>query len=122
MFSFYRILSAAFGLFETVTNTVYLSRRDGISKSRRQHRELPSTVCDKRMKKKVITMLCVGIMFLVTSVTAIFTEYGVTALRLSLTLYSALCIFEAVEFRRHALAWALAVLILLLTAGAWIFL
>ena len=122
MFSFYRILSAAFGLFETVTNTVYLSRGDGISKARRQHRELPPTVSEKRMNKKVITMLCVGIMFLITAGTAFFTEYGVTALRLSLTVYSALCIFEAVEFRRHAPAWVLAVLILLLTAGAWIFL
>jgi len=123
MFSFYRILLTLFGGFEFVTNLFYLFRHDGVILAYRQHRELPAYVSHRRMRIKIVTMLLVGLMFLLAAGWAWYAgTQAVNGIRVSLTLYALLTLGEAVAHRRHNLAWALAVLVTVLALLSWLLL
>lgn len=63
-----RAFLLSLGVFEIITNTVFLLKKNGITLARKQHQELPCDLPDKRIRVKVILMLLFGIAFSVVSV------------------------------------------------------
>lgn len=123
MFLTYSVIILLFGVFETITNIVYLSKGlIGVKKAYSQHKEIPSSVSEKRMLIKVYTMLVVGICFILSGGYALLTgETALMVLRLALSCYALYTILEACSYPRHLLGWALAILISLLAVGIWFF-
>ena len=58
-----RALLLTIGATEIITNSMYLTRKNGLELARKQHSELPDIVSDKKIKIKVICMLLSGIAF-----------------------------------------------------------
>lgn len=117
MLLFLRVVVLLFGLFEFINNIKYLKMKDGITKAYDQHFEIPSTVSKEVMKKKVITMLCVGVMFLTSfGLTFIFKDNIKTIISATFIIYLIYVWGETLYYKTHAKAYALAVLISVLTA------
>ncbi len=117
MLLFLRVVVLLFGLFEFINNIKYLNMKDGITKAYSQHAEIPSTVSKEVMKKKVITMLCVGVMFLTSfGLTFIFKGNIKTIISATFIVYLIYVWGETLYYKTHAKAYALAVLISVLTA------
>lgn len=47
MLHVYAWILIVFGLFESITNTIYMLRKDGLKLAANQHRELPPTASKK---------------------------------------------------------------------------
>lgn len=110
------IIFYIFGLFELITNTVYLLKKDGIRQAYGQHREIPAWVSCDRMKVKVITMLVVGIA-MTASLLLLLTgkaNLAATVQKIVVCSYALYTIGEAAAYRTHKLGWALAVLVVCL--------
>lgn len=89
-----RAFLLSLGVFEVVTNTMFLIKGNGISLARKQHQELPKDLPDKRIMIKVVLMLLFGIAFSAVSIVSyilhgylnytiliilfLFSVYGVT--------------------------------------------
>lgn len=117
MLIFLRIVVVLFGLFEFINNIKYLKVENGIKIAYNQHFEIPASVSMEVMKKKVITMLCVGIMFLsATVLTFVFPENIETIISATFIIYLIYVWGETLYYRTHAKAYALALLISVLTA------
>ncbi len=116
MLIFLRIVMIIFGLFELINNIKYLNMKDGIAKAYDQHFEIPATVSHATMKKKVITMLCVGIMFTFAFIlTFILTDYVKNIVTITFGIYLIYVWGETLYYKTHAKAYALALLITVLT-------
>lgn len=114
---FLRIVMVIFGLFEFINNIKYLNTKDGIKKAYDQHFEIPASVSMETMKKKVITMLCIGIMFLSAfALTFIFTEKMDIIISTTFVIYLVYVWGETLYYKTHTKAYALALLITVLTA------
>lgn len=105
-----------FGLFELITNIMYLAKDGGIRKAYGQHREIPSEVTEQRMKIKVITMLFVGIGFTSGLVLLSLKQGGMagTVQKTMIFIYALYTVLEAAAYRKHKLGWALAGLVVVL--------
>ncbi len=116
MLTFLMIVAIAFGLFEFINNIKYLNIENGIKKAYDQHFEIPPTVSMETMKNKVITMLCIGIMFITSSILAfIFSDNAKTIISLTYAIYLFYVVAEALYYKTHAKAYGLVVLISVLT-------
>lgn len=105
------IIFYIFGLFELITNTVYLLKKDGIRQAYGKYREILAWVSCDRMKVKVITMLVVGIA-MTASLLLLLTgkaDLAVTAQKIVVCGYALYTICEAAAYRTHKLDWALVV-------------
>lgn len=110
------IIFYIFGLFELITNTVYLLKENGIRQAYGQHREIPAWVSYDRMKVKVITMLVVGIA-MTASLLLLLTgkaNLAATVQKIVVCGYALYTIGEAAAYRTHKLGWALAALVVCL--------
>lgn len=111
------IIFYIFGLFELITNTVYLLKKDGIRRAYGQHREIPAEVSYDRMKVKVITMLVVGVA-MTTSLLLLLTgnaNLASSAQKVVVCGYALYALGEAAAYRTHKLGWALAALVVCLS-------
>lgn len=121
MIIFYTCLIIGFGLFETISNLIYLKDGSGIVKAYQQHREIPSSVSLQRMNVKVKTMLLIGLSFLISGgLSFLYSEIAVLLIRFPLSLYALYTFIEALYYKKHLLGWALAILINVLAISAWI--
>ncbi len=89
---------------------------NGIEKAYNQHFEVPKSVNAETMKRKVIIMLCVGIIFLLASALAFIVKDAKMVISLTFGAYLCYVIGEALYYRTHTKAYALVVLIAVLTA------
>lgn len=68
----YSILFLLLGIFELVSNSIYLTKSNGVTLARKQHQEIPANVIDQQMKMKVVCMLIVGIVSLFFAIYSFF--------------------------------------------------
>ncbi len=116
MLIFLRVVMIVFGLFELINNVKYLKMKNGIEKAYDQHFEIPSTVSKEVMKKKVITMLCIGIMFITGfTLTFILKDNAKNIVTITFAIYLVYVWGETLYYRTHTKAYALALLITVLT-------
>ncbi len=109
MLVFLRVLMLVFGLFEVINNIKYLKVEDGIKLGYNQHFEIPSSVSMSVMKKKIITMLVVGIIFLTCfSMTFIFVDYVREIVLATYIVYTVFAWGETLYYRTHLKAYVLA--------------
>lgn len=95
------MLFLLFGLIETVANLYYLIGKRGVELARRQHRELPADVSDRRMKIKIWTMLALGLLFLGGGIYACAAVYMVPAIMMGiLMLFTVYMLAEALYYRQ----------------------
>ncbi len=116
MLIFLRIVMIIFGLFELINNVKYLKMQNGIEKAYDQHFEIPATVSNAVMKKKVITMLCVGIMFVTAFILTFILDDVKSVVTITFAIYLVYVWGETLYYKTHVKAYALAVLITVLTA------
>lgn len=110
------IIFYIFGLFELITNTVYLLKKDGIKQAYGQHREIPAGVSYGRMKVKVVTMLVVGIAMTASLLLLLAgnADLASAAQKVVVSGYALYTVGEAAAYRTHKLGWALAALVVCL--------
>lgn len=119
MLTFLRVVMVIFGLFEFINNIKYLNTENGIKKAYDQHFEIPATVSMETMKKKVITMLCIGIMFLSAfALTFILPDKMNLIVSTTFVIYLVYVWGETLYYKTHTKAYTLAILITVLTALA----
>lgn len=103
-----RAFLLSLGVFEIITNAVFLLKTDGISFARRQHQELPKDLPDKRIMIKVVLMLLFGIAFSAVSIVSyILHGYLNYTILIILFLFSAYGITEAICYK-HWKTWGFA--------------
>lgn len=97
----FTVLFIVFGLVETLANLYYLANSKGVKLARKQHREMPATVSDRRMRVKMLTMLGIGALFLgagayacVAPIVAVPVMLGV------LVIFTVYMLVEAVYYRQ----------------------
>lgn len=113
---FLRIVMVLFGCFELINNIKYLKTENGIKKAYNQHFEIPATVSMEIMRKKVITMLAIGILFLTAFIfTFVFQDQMNWIISATFMIYLVYVWGETLYYRTHTKAYALALLITGLT-------
>ncbi len=117
MLQVYGWILVIFGLFETITNTIYSTKADGIKLAAKQHREVPPTASEKQMAFKVKVMWVIGVTFVATGV---MTLLGHTDMTLSVMyILGAFAVYTVAEalYYRYVLSYAFAVFGIGLLAG-----
>ena len=116
-----RALLLALGSFQIITNTMYLTRKNGLMHARKQHSELPPSVTDKQIKMKVVCMLAVGVvLFTVSLLSYILRTYLNIPITIALSLFVVYGITEALYYRYWKTFGFAAVTIVLLIVGSFI--
>ncbi len=116
-----RALLIALGSFQIITNTMYLTRKNGLILARKQHSELPPSVTDKQIKVKAICMLVVGaVLFTVSLLSYILRTYLSTPITIALSLLVVYGITEVLYYRYWKTFGFAAVTIVLLIVGSFI--
>ena len=96
----YRAFFVVLGTSEVIANTKYLLQKDGLTKARKQHQELPKNATEKNMKVKVICMLIVGIMLLCVGLASYILHQPLKMCTIiSLVLLTAYAIIEAFYYK-----------------------
>ena len=121
MLIFFKCLVLLFGVFELSTNTIYLIMKNGVSKAYKQHKELPGSVPESRMKAKVITMEFIGTVFFLAGLHAvIFSASAKVLLSGILAFYAMYNWCESIYYRHH-IGFALAAFVTLLAFSCYLF-
>lgn len=95
-----RALFLTIGSTEIITNLIYLTRKKGIELARKQHRELPDNISNKKIKIKVISMLLSGIALFSSSLLCyILHKYLHNIILITSILFSLYGIIEALYYR-----------------------
>ena len=108
------VLFIVFGLFESITNTVYGLKSDGLLLAVKQHREVPPRASQKQMSIKVKIMFLVGLLFFGSGIMAVINPSSATIqMFIVLALFSAYTLLEALYYK-YALSFVLAGLVAVL--------
>lgn len=94
-YEIYRAIFVALGAMELFTNSKYLFQKDGIQNARKQHREIPASVTDQQMKRKVVMMFLFGGLFLIAGLTS-YIQHNINY-NFSLIVLAAFFIYAMIE-------------------------
>lgn len=96
----YRAFFVAFGAMQTISNLIYLFKKNGIILAKNQHKELPDTTTPRQLKVKIICMLLFGVLFLTTGLISNFTRsfYSLSFV-IVLGMYTVYALVEAIYYR-----------------------
>lgn len=117
-FEIIRAFFVVFGFLQTIANTIYLTKKNGIELAKKQHRELPDTITDKQMKAKTICMFAFGILFFVISLFSYFTQTDDGLIFIIVSgIYMLYSLIEAVYYRfwKTTGAFIISLILLLIT-------
>lgn len=97
----FTVLFIIFGLVETLANIYYLAVGNGVALARKQHREMPAAVSDRRMRRKMLTMLGIGVLFLGAGAYACIAPVAAVPVMLGvLALFTVYMFAEAIYYRQ----------------------
>lgn len=95
-----RAFFVAFGAMQTISNCIYLLKRDGFELARKQHKELPDNISNKQIKLKTICMFLFGILFFITGLFSYLTHsYYELSFIIILSVYTLYALIEAIYYR-----------------------
>lgn len=98
-YEIYLAFFVAFGSMQTISNLIYLLKKNGIVIAKKQHKELPCTASPKQLKVKVICMLLFGILFFTIGLTSCFTRsFNSLSFAVVLGMYAIYALVEAVYY------------------------
>ncbi|MHB8063273.1 MAG: hypothetical protein ACYDG2_11670 [Ruminiclostridium sp.] len=111
-----RAFLLALGSLETITNLNYLINKNGINLARKQHKEIPRNISDKKMKIKVICMLLMGIAFFGVSLSTYLSHnYFKNSIIITTVIFSVYGVSEALYYRyRNTFGFAALTIIILI--------
>ena len=96
----YRAFFVAFGMFQIIANTRYLSITDGINLAAKQHQEIPKAASRKQLRIKVIFMLTFGCIFFTLGFSSyIFRSVNEMYYSLVLILFALYAVGEGLYYR-----------------------
>jgi hypothetical protein len=112
----FRAFLLALGSLETITNLIYLTKKNGINLARKQHKEIPMNLSNKKMKIKVVCMLLTGIIFFgVSLLTYLSHNYFKNIIIITTIIFSVYGISEALYYRyRNTFGFAIVTILLVL--------
>lgn len=113
-----RALFLTFGMTEIITNTLYLTKENGLDLARKQHGELPPRMPSKKIKLKVIFMLSFGIIFFMASLSSyILHKYIPIIIIIPSILFCLYGIIEASYYRyRNTFGFAFVTILLMIAS------
>ena len=99
-FEIYRAFFVAFGAIQTMSNLIYLLKKNGMEFAKKQHKELPDTATTKQLKAKAVCMLLFGMLFLATGLISSLTgSFSKSSFTIVLGLYAVYALAEAVYYK-----------------------
>ena len=72
VFELVRAFFVAFGAMQTISNSTYLLKNNGLELAKKQHKELPDNTTSRQLRVKTICMLSFGVVFLSTGLFSYF--------------------------------------------------
>ncbi|MBL4936441.1 hypothetical protein JK636_11785 [Clostridium sp. YIM B02515] len=96
----YRAIFVAFGMFEIISNLIFLSLKNGMNLARKQHQEIPKEVTKKQLKTKVMLMFILGLLFFLIGIASfILRNVNETYFLLALILFATYAVGEALYYK-----------------------
>jgi hypothetical protein len=112
----YRAFFVAFGFMELCCNLRYLCDKNGLESARKQHRELPPEISDKKIRIKTILMLLWGIIFLLIGLLSYILHQPLYSLYIvGMLIFAIYACIEAVYYKyRNTIGFAIVSIMLLI--------
>jgi hypothetical protein len=99
-YEIFRAFFVAFGAYETFSNFIFLTKKNGMVLAARQHQELPSNVKDNQLKTKVLCMFAFGILFLLSGLYSYVTHsFHYVEATITLTAFAVYGVIEGCYYR-----------------------
>ncbi|MDP4178856.1 MAG: hypothetical protein Q8900_11005 [Bacillota bacterium] len=96
----YRAFFVAFGMFEIISNLLFLSLKNGINMAAKQHQEIPKEATKKQLKTKVMLMFIFGLLFFLIGITSYMLHYvNKTYFLLVLVTFALYAVVEALYYK-----------------------
>ncbi len=112
----YRAFFVAFGFMELCCNLRYLYDKNGLESARKQHRELPPEISDKKIRVKTILMLLWGSTFFLIGLLSYILHQPLYSLYIvCMFVFAIYACIEAIYYKyRNTIGFAIASIVLLI--------